>query len=79
MSDVVSELLAADRGSEIYRVPIAEDFIGKTYREYAIAMLDASCSVVGLAVGTERSVNPPPSTVLTEAHDAFVIAREPPR
>ncbi len=79
VSDVVTELLSSDKGSELYRVKIDDDFVGNPYREYAIAMLDASCSVIGLARGHKNILNPAPETIIESNDDAFVVAKEPPR
>ena len=78
VSDVVAELLATDRGSELYRVPVAEEYHGATFREYAVAMIDERASVVGLVRGDKHMINPDPDTILEPADDAFVVSPEPP-
>lgn len=79
VSDVVTEILSSDAGSELYRVPVDDEFIGRPYREYAIGMLEESCSVIGLARGHKNLLNPHPDSVIEEGDDAFVISKEPPR
>ena len=80
VSDVVTELLSSETGSELYRVSIPDEFLGRTYREYLLAMLEAeAASVIGLAREDGNLLNPPPDTVLLESDDAFVVSREPPR
>ncbi len=78
ISDVVAELLTSDIGSELYRVPIDEEHIGKSYRAFAAQMIDESIAVLGVARGQERLINPEPEMLLEEGDDAFIVSREPP-
>ncbi|MBW2525875.1 MAG: ion transporter [Deltaproteobacteria bacterium] len=79
VSDVVCELLSSEVGSEMYRVRIDEEFVGKTFKEYAVQMLDEAASVIGIARGSENLTNPEPELVLEAQDEAFVVSREPPR
>ncbi len=78
ISDVMTELLTAEVGSELYRIPVESAFVGKAFREYAIHMLDASCSVIGLARGHTNLLNPAPDCIIEPADHAFVVAKDPP-
>jgi len=78
ISDVVSELLTSDIGSELYRVKIDEEHVGKSFRAYASSMLEDSVAVLGLARSQERHINPDPEMVIEEGDDAFIVSREPP-
>lgn len=79
VSDVVTELLSSEVGSEIYRAKIDEEMVGKTYREYAIAMLDEGASVLGLARGHKNLINPALDMLIEDNDEAFIVAKEPPR
>ena len=79
VSDVVTELIATELGSELYRVTIGADWVGRPFRDYARAMVEDCCSVVGLARGNDNLINPEPDEIILERDDAFVVAREPPR
>jgi voltage-gated potassium channel len=76
--ELVIDLLTNRGGAEFYRVPVPKEFVGKSYRDYALAMLDRSVSVVALARGSELFVNPELATRLETGFDAFVVAKVPP-
>ena len=78
VADVVAELLSSEIGSEFYRVTVPDTFVGKSFGEYAKAMIEESYSVIGLARGGERMINPASDTTINDDDDAFVIAPEPP-
>ena len=78
ISDVVTELLSSAVGSELYRVPVSDDIVGKTYRDYVLHMLDERVSVLGLARGQKTLLNPSPDTIIEADDEAFVVAEEPP-
>lgn len=78
VSDVVRELLSSEVGSELYRVAIDRQLVGKTWREYCVAMLDESCTAIGIARGHKNLVNPDPTTLIQQSDEAFVISHEPP-
>jgi len=79
VSEVVAELLSSQRGSELYRVAVDEEMVGKSFRDYAVAMLDESVSVIGLVRGQKSLINPDPGLLIEAQDDAFVVSREPPR
>ena len=79
VSDVVSELLSSEMGSELYRAKIDPELVGKTYRDYAIKMIDESISVIGIARGHKNLINPDLDLVLESKDEAFIVAKEPPR
>jgi voltage-gated potassium channel len=79
ISDVVTELLSSEVGSELYRVQIDDQFAGKPYREYAVKMIEESISVIGIARGHKNLINPEPDLVLEQRDEAFVVSKEPPR
>lgn len=76
---MVTELLSSDAGSELYRVAIGDEFVGKSYRDYAVHMLDNAVSVIGLSRAHDNLINPDPSLRIERGDDAFVVAREPPQ
>ena len=76
--DVVSELLSARVGSELYRVAVDDEFVGRPFREYAVAMLEQACAVIGLARGNDNIINPEPDFEIAAKDEAFVVSREPP-
>lgn len=78
VADVVSELLSSQVGSEFYRVAIPHAFVGKSFGEYAKAMVEESCAVLGIARGDDNMINPNSELSLVEGDDAFVVAAEPP-
>ncbi|MCS6901198.1 MAG: ion channel [Myxococcales bacterium] len=77
--EVVKDLLTNKGGSELYRIPVPNRFLGKSFREYAHHMLDENCSVIGLDREHFRELNPDGSMILVEGDHALVVAREPPR
>jgi voltage-gated potassium channel len=78
VSDVVTEILSSEFGSEIYRVDIPSSYVGKTWRDYAKDMIDDEVSAIAIARGTENLINPPPDTKILEDDEAFVISKDPP-
>lgn len=78
VADVVEKLLTSGDGSELYRVPIADEHVGRSFRDYCVAMLDRDCAVIGLARGRENLVNPDRAMRVEAGDQAFVIAKEPP-
>jgi voltage-gated potassium channel len=78
VSDVVGSLLASDEGSELYRVPVPTELVGRTYRECALAFVDRRNAVIGIVRGQERTLNPDNALVLEAGDELFVVAPEPP-
>ncbi|MCA9617900.1 MAG: NAD-binding protein, partial [Myxococcales bacterium] len=78
VSDVVTEIITSEHGSEIYRVDVDYAFIGKPWRDYAKAMVDEEMAALGLARGDDNIINPSPDLVLEAGDAAFVVAKEPP-
>lgn len=78
VSDVVTEIITSEIGSEMYRVPIADKYAGKEWRDYAKDMIEDGMAALGLARGDENIINPEPDLTLHEGDDAFVISKEPP-
>ena len=74
-SDVVSDLLTNQRGSEIHRVSVPAHAFGQTYFEYAADELREQSCVIGIVRHGETTVNPDADLVLEEGDSAFVIAR----
>ncbi len=77
VAEVVEELLTNKHGSEIYRIPV-DGFVGQSYRDYCVALLDHDCTVLGLVRGRAHLVNPDRQMRLEEGDEAFVVAKEPP-
>jgi Trk K+ transport system NAD-binding subunit len=78
VTEVIEDLLSNVAGSELYRVRIEEDFVGKTYQELALALFERDVAVIGLERGETRTLNPDRATVLEATDHLFVVAREPP-
>lgn len=77
VSDVVEGLLESGEGSELYRIAVPADLVGRTYRDCAIALIDRRASIVGVARGQKKLLNPDPSLVLRPDDELFVVAPEP--
>jgi voltage-gated potassium channel len=78
VTEVIEDLLSNAAGSELYRVKIDEDFVGKTYQELALALFEKDVAVIGLERGDTRILNPDRTTALEASDHLFVVAREPP-
>jgi voltage-gated potassium channel len=78
VSDVVCELLSSGKGSELYRVEIDGAYVGKSYREYVLDMLERGWSVVGVVRAQAQLMAPSASVTLADGDVAFVVAPEPP-
>jgi voltage-gated potassium channel len=78
VSDVVSELLSSEVGSELYRVNVDREFVGKAFRDYAVHMIEQSMSVIGVARDHRNLMNPEPTFVLKADDEVFVVSAEPP-
>jgi len=77
VSDVVTELLSAQVGCEIYRVPVSSEMVGKDYRELATSFVDQGCCLLGIAREGHIMVNPKSETRLSKEDEAFVVSHEP--
>lgn len=78
VSDVITEIITSEIGSEMYRVPIASKYVGKAWREFAKAMVEDEMAPLGFARGNENTINPEPDTTIEEGDAAFVVSKEPP-
>ncbi|MEM9694138.1 MAG: ion transporter [Myxococcota bacterium] len=78
VADVVYELIESEFGSELYRVPLSEGFIGRSFRDYARAAIDEGHAALGIARGQQSMLNPEPDLTLVEGDEAYVVAPEPP-
>jgi voltage-gated potassium channel len=78
ISELVSDLLTNKRGSEIYRVPVDDRFVGGTYGQYVSAMVERNRSVLGILRQGETTLHPAAGLVLQAGDEAFVVAAEPP-
>lgn len=78
VGDVLEDLLTNRGGSEIYRVRVGPDHVGRSFREYCLAMLERDCTVIGLARGRTHMINPKGSTRVQDGDHAFVVADAPP-
>ncbi len=80
VGDLLQDLLTNKYGSEIYRVEVPQEFHGKTYLDFNVAMLDLRRTVLALVRDKDRFViNPRADEVLVEGDEAFVISEEPPQ
>lgn len=75
VSDLVQYLISSERGSELHRIPVPDEYIGGPYRAFAVDMAALSRPVLALARGTEMLVNPEPETTLGAGDEAFIAAR----
>ncbi|MBK6810318.1 MAG: ion transporter [Sandaracinaceae bacterium] len=79
VGDLLQDLLTNKYGSEIYRVPVDEEFIGKTFLDFNIAMLGLRRTVLSLVRDGDRFlINPRADEPMLEGDEAFVISEEPP-
>lgn len=78
LGDVVAELLSSKRGSEIYRIPVGEDLVGKTWRETAHALLERDCTALGVVRGGDIRLNPALDYRMRVDDEVFVVSAEPP-
>lgn len=77
VSEVVTELISAHEGCEIYRVSVAKDLIGKPYRDLAISFVDRGCCLLGIARDGAILVNPESDIPVEKGDEAFVVSHEP--
>lgn len=78
VSDVVSELLSNKRGSEIYRIGVREDLVGKTWRELVHALIERECTPLGVVRDHHIRLNPGLDYVVKKDDELFVVSEEPP-
>lgn len=78
VTEVVEDLLSNRDGSELFRVVVPEGFVGKTWRDLAVAMIDHDVAPIGLERGNKRLLNPARDTVLEATDFLFVVAKDPP-
>ena len=78
VGDVVAELLSNKRGSEIYRVGVRSELVGKTWREYATAMLERGHTAIGVVHDREIRLSPELDYRLAADDAVFVVSAEPP-
>jgi len=78
VSDVISELLSNKRGSEIYRISVRDELVGKSWRDFVHAMLERECTALGLVRGEQIRMNPGLGFVLEKGDEVFVVSEEPP-
>ena len=77
VTEVVEDLLSNKDGSELFRVLVPDGFVGKTWRDLAIAMVDEDVAPIGLERGDARMLNPDRTIVLEASDFLFVVARDP--
>lgn len=78
VTEVVEDLLSNESGSELFRVRVPDEFVGKTFRELAVELIDRDVALIGLERGDSRLLNPDRATVLEASDHLFVVARDPP-
>jgi len=79
VSDLICELLASEIGSEIYRVAVPAEYVGRPFSSLARAALAERRTVIGIAPreGPAVLLAPEPERVLEESDDYFVVSRVP--
>ena len=75
---VIADLLTTNEGSEIYRCPLAADFVGRTFGELAHSLIERRQILLGIARGHQTIVNAPGDLKLVADDELFVISPEPP-
>lgn len=78
LCDVVSELLSNKRGSEIYRIPVRQGLVGKSWRDFSHAMLERECTALGVVQGSDIRLNPGLDYVMRQGDEVFVVSEDPP-
>ncbi len=78
LSEVVGELLSSKRGSEIYRIGVREELVGKTWREVAHDLLERGCTALGIVKGASIRLSPDLDTRIAKDDEVFVVSAEPP-
>ena len=79
VGDLLQDLLTNKYGSEIYRVPVASEYVGKTFRDYNMGMLELRRTVMAIVRGGHDFViNPRADERLLADDEAFLICEEPP-
>lgn len=77
VSEMVTDLLESADGSELYRVPVPADFVGRTYRDCAHTLIDRRASLLGLMRDGRKLVNPDGDLILRASDELFVLAPTP--
>ncbi|MEM6787218.1 MAG: NAD-binding protein [Myxococcota bacterium] len=79
VSKLMCELLASEVGSEIYRVPVPADYVGRPFSALARASLAARRTVIGIAPrdGSGAVLSPDPERPLAADDAYFVVSRSP--
>lgn len=76
---VITELITTrGHGTEMYRMPIPAEFVGKSFRELSHALLDRAMIALAVGRGQELSINPSAELVIGAHDDVIVVAHEPP-
>jgi voltage-gated potassium channel len=78
VGDVFDDLVESELGSEIYRIPVWKEYVGRAFVEYAQRMVEFRCAVIGIVRDDEHLINPDPDIILEATDEAFVVATTPP-
>ena len=71
---VLTYLVSATEGTEIYRVTVPEELHGKPVREYARSLFEERRSFLALIRGAAVLMNPAPDEILGAGDEAFIVA-----
>lgn len=75
VSEVISELLSAKRGAELYRAPVDPALVGGNYGQVVRAMAERSQPVLGLARNHDVMVYPADETIIEPGDELFLVGR----
>ncbi|MEM1030865.1 MAG: ion transporter [Myxococcota bacterium] len=78
VGEVFDDLVESEGGSEVYRIPVWSEYVGRSFIEYAQRMVEFRCAVLGVVRDHTSIINPEPDLVLVAGDEAFVVATAPP-
>lgn len=79
LSDVLSKLLSFGEGSEIYRVPLAPRWTGKSYTDLLVDLRrEHKATLLALQSGEDVHINPLEEVAVKAGDHAFVLAEDYP-
>lgn len=76
--DVITDLLSNRGGSELYRIVVSSELVGRSWRECAHALLERGSTAIGLLRDGAIRMSPALDERLAAGDEVFVVSREPP-
>jgi voltage-gated potassium channel len=77
--EIITDLVSAKEGAELYRVPLPERCLGMAVRDLAAELVEKRQTLMALVRGEAILTNPPPDEKILAGDDAFIVAQAPPR